>query len=383
MSKKLRFATMALAIAMALAVAGCGGSGSSGGSDKKGNITVAMVNPLSGDAATYGLSHKNGFEMAREEINSAGGIKGQQIEALFHDDAGDPKQAAAGAQKFADQKNIMAVVGSALSSNTLAMVPITDKAKLTHSVVSSSTPKLSGMSKYFFRMAVQDAQIGILMGDLMADKLQSKKVAILYPNNDFGKGLAAVVEKELKSKNVEVVSNQAYLATDKDFSSLLTGIKAAGVDALAVCGTYTDGGLILKQSNELGMTIPVVSGPGFYSPKFIEIAGKAAERAIFLNAYVSSNPDPKVQEFVKKYKAKYGMEPDTFAALGYDQMYVIAKAMEKASEKGKLTRENVRNAMAETNYEGICGTVTFNDKGDWVRPYLYLTVRDGQFVMYQ
>ena len=379
MSKWSRILSVCLAAMLVVVMTGCGKSTSTGG---KSSIVVAMVNPLSGDAATYGLSHKNGFELAREEINKAGGIKGQQIEAVFHDDAGDPKQAAAGAQKFADQKNIVAIVGSALSSNTLAMVPITDKAKLPHSVVSSSTPKLSGISPYFFRMAVQDAQIGILMGDLMAQKLNATKVAILYPNNDFGKGLAAVVESQLKTHNVTVVSNQAYLATDKDYSALLTGIKAQGVDAIAVCGTYTDGGLIVKQANELGIQVPIVSGPGFYSPKFVEIAGKAAERAIFLNAFVSSNPEPNVQTFVKKYKEKYGMEPDTFAALGYDQMYVIAKAIEKAAEKGAVTRENVREAMASTNYAGVTGTVTFNDKGDWVRPYLYLTVRDGQFVVY-
>jgi len=374
-NRYMRLLALLMVVVFMVVAAGCGG-------EKKSSLVVAMVNPLSGDAATYGLSHKNGFELAREEINKAGGIKGQQIEALFHDDAGDPKQAAAGAQKFADQKDVVAIVGSALSSNTLAMVPITDKAKLPHSVVSSSTPKLSGMSKYFFRMAVQDAEIGILMGDLMAQKLKAKNVAILYPNNDFGKGLAGVVEAQLKKQNVNVTSSQAYLVTDKDFSALLTVIKAQNVDALAVCGTYTDGGLIVKQAGELGLTVPVVSGPGFYSPKFVEIAGKASERAIFLNAFVSSNPDPKVQGFVKKYTEKYGSAPDTFAALGYDQMYVIAKAMEKAAEKGAITRENVRDAMAATNYAGITGTVTFNDKGDWVRPYLYLTVKDGQFVMY-
>ena len=379
MSKWSRMLSVVLAIFLVVAATGCGSSTTTGG---KSSIVVAMVNPLSGDAATYGLSHKNGFELAREEINKAGGIKGQQIEALFHDDAGDPKQAAAGAQKFADQKNVVALVGSALSSNTLAMVPITDKAKLSHSVVSSSTPKLSGISPFFFRMAVQDAQIGILMGDLMAQKLKAQKVAILYPNNDFGKGLAGVVEAQLKKHNVAVVSNQAYLATDKDYSALLTGIKAQGVDAIAVCGTYTDGGLITKQANEMGIQVPIVSGPGFYSPKFVEIAGKAAERAIFLNAFVSTNPEPAVQSFVTKYKAKYGMAPDTFAALGYDQMYVLAKAMEKAAEKGQITRESVREAMAATNYKGVTGTVTFNDKGDWVRPYLYLTVKNGEFIVY-
>ena len=376
MSKYSRLVVVMLIIIFAAVAVGCGSSG-------KGKVVIGMVNPLSGDAATYGLSHKNGVELAREEINKAGGVKGQQLDILFHDDAGDPKQAAAGAQKFADQKDVIAIFGSALSSNTLAMVPITAKAKLPHSVVSSSTPKLSGMSPYFFRMAVQDAQIGILMGDLMALKLNAKNVAILYPNNDFGKGLAAVVESQLKKQNTTVTSSQAYLATDKDFSALLTMIKSQGIDALAVCGTYTDGGLITKQAGELGLTVPIVSGPGFYSPRFIDIAGKNAERAIFLNAFVSTNPEPTVQSFVKKYKEKYGAAPDTFAALGYDQMYVLVKAIEKAGEKGPITRENVRDALVVTNYKGITGTVTFDDKGDWVRPYLYLTVKNGEFEVYK
>ena len=342
-------------------------------------LTVAMVNPLTGDAATYGVSHKNGLELAFSEINRAGGVKGQEIELVTHDDAGDPKQAAAGAQKFADQRRVLAITGSCLSSNTLAMVPITDKAKLPHTAVSSSTPKLSGMSRYFFRMAVQDAQVGILMADLLAQKLKAKKVAILYPNNDYGKGLGAAIEGQLKHHGVAVVSNQAYLATDKDFSALLTGIKGSDADALAVAGTYTDGGLITKQIRAMGFTKPIVGGTGFYSPKLVEIADKAAEGVYFLGPFVASNPDPAVQQFVKKYKEKYGIDPDMFAALAYDQGFVLKAAMDKAAEKGAITRENIRDAMAASSYKGITGTVTFDDKGDWVRPYLYITVKDGKF----
>jgi branched-chain amino acid transport system substrate-binding protein len=350
---------------------------------RKGKLTVAMVNPLTGDAATYGVSHKNGLEMAFAEINKAGGVKGQEIELVTYDDAGDPKQAAAGAQKFADQKNVLAVTGSCLSSNTLAMIPITDRARLPHTVVSSSTPKLSGRSKYFFRMAVQDAQVGILMADLLRQKLKVKNVAVLYPNNDYGKGLTAAIVGRLKEFGISVVLNEAYLATDKDYSALLTRINAANVDALALAGTYTDSALITKQARAIGFTKPIVGGTGLYSPQFVEIAGKAAEGAYFLGAFVPTNPDPAVQQFVKKYKEKYGVDPDTFAALAYDQGYVLKAAMDKAAEKGAITRESVHNAMAATSYKGITGTVTFDNQGDWVRPYLYITVKDGRFILAQ
>ena len=350
---------------------------------KKEKLTIAMVNPLTGDAATYGVSHKNGVEMAFAEINKAGGVKGRELELVTYDDAGDPKQSAAGAQKFADQKSVLAITGSCLSSNTLAMVPITDRAHLPHSAVSSSTPKLSGRSRYFFRMAVQDAQVGILMADLLHEKLKVKKVAVLYPNNDYGKGLTEAIERKLKQYGVSVVSSQAYLATDKDYSSLLTRVKAGDVDALALAGTYTDSALITKQARAIGFTKPIVGGTGLYSPQFIEIAGSASEGVYLLGAFVVTNPDPAVQAFVKKYKAQYGAEPDTFAALGYDQGYVLKAALEKAGEKGAITRESVRDAMAATRYKGLTGTVTFNDKGDWVRPYLYITVKSGRFVLAQ
>ena len=380
MSKNLRVVALILAVVFLVVAAGCGGGGAPA-ADKKAKITLAMVNPLTGDAATYGVSHKNGLELALAEINKAGGVKGQQIELLTHDDAGDPKQAAAGAQKFADMKSVVAVVGSCLSSNTLAMVPITDKAKLPHTVVSSSSHKLSGMSKYFFRMAVQDDKVGGLMVDLSQGKFKPKKMALLYLNNDYGKGLLLSIEPQAKKHGITLTSAQTYLANDKDYSALLTKVKAEAPDVLLVGSTYTDGGLIVKQAREMGLMMPIVGPTGLYSPKYMEIAGKAVENTYFLGVFVPTNPDPKVQEFVKKYKEKYGMEPDTFAALAYDQGYVLKDAMEKAAAKGNITRESLREAMAASSYKGITGTVTFDPKGDWVRPYLFVTVKEGKFVV--
>ena len=382
MSKNLRVVALILAVVFLVVAAGCGGGGAPA-ADKKAKITLAMVNPLTGDAATYGVSHKNGLELALAEINKAGGVKGQQIELLTHDDAGDPKQAAAGAQKFADMKSVVAVVGSCLSSNTLAMVPITDKAKLPHTVVSSSSHKLSGMSKYFFRMAVQDDKVGGLMVDLSQGKFKPKKMALLYLNNDYGKGLLLSIEPQAKKHGITLTSAQTYLANDKDYSALLTKVKAEAPDVLLVGSTYTDGGLIVKQAREMGLMMPIVGPTGLYSPKYMEIAGKAVENTYFLGVFVPTNPDPKVQEFVKKYNEKYGMEPDTFAALAYDQGYVLKDALEKAAAKGAVTRENVREAMAGSSFKGVTGTVTFDAKGDWVRPYLFVTVKDGKFVVAQ
>lgn len=381
MSKNLRLLSLVMILMFVVLAAGCGGGSAPASAPKPTKITLAMVNPLTGDAATYGVSHRKGLELALEEINKTGGVKGQQIELLTHDDAGDPKQAAAGAQKFADMKNVVTIVGSCLSSNTLAMVPITDKAKVPHSVVSSSSHRLSGMSKYFFRMAVQDDKVGGLMVDLSQQKFKPKKMALLYLNNDYGKGLLTSTQAQAKKLGIEMSSAQAYLATDKDYSALLTKIKAEAPEVLLVGSTYTDGGLIVKQAREMGLNMPIVGPTGLYSPKYVEIAGKAVANTYFLGVFVPTNPDPKVQDFVKKYKEKYGMDPDTFAALAYDQGYVLKAAMEKAAAKGAVTRESMREAMAASEFKGITGTVTFDSKGDWVRPYLFVTVENGKFVV--
>lgn len=367
-------------------LAGCGGAKKSEGTgaEKKETkpIKIGLVNPLSGNAATYGQSTKNGLELAMAEINQAGGINGRQFELVFEDDAGEPKQAASAAQKLVDQPDIVALQGSALSSSTLAMAPIIEKAKIPHLVVSSSSGKLTGINPYFFRMAVQDDQVGSLIGELMVKGINAKNIAILYPNNDYGKGLSASTEAKVKELGGTVVANVPYLATDKDFQAQLTDIKAKKPDGIALAGTYTDGALITRQAREMGITVPIAGGTGPNSPKFIEIAGKAADGVVFLGVFIPNNPDPKVQDFVTKYKAKYNIEPDQFAALAYDQMYVIADAAKRV-EGGKITRESLTKALKGTSYQGVTGKVAFNEKGDWVRPYLYITVKDGKFELYK
>ena len=350
----------------------------------KTNIKIGMVNPMTGIAATYGQSHLKGMQLLMADINAAGGIDGHQLEIVTYDDAGDPQQAAAGAQKFADDQSIVAMVGSCLSSSTLAMIPIIDKAKLPDLVVSSSAASLEGCSPSFFRMSVQDNKVGGEIGNTIADTLKAKTCVILYPNNDYGKGLEASIRKTLEDKDVKVLQSFSYLATDQDFQAMLTTVKNLKHDAIAFCGTYTDGGLIVKQARQIGITSPFVGGTGPNSPKFIEIGGEAVEGFIFLGSFVPTNPDPKTQDFVSKFKAKFGEEPDNFAALAYDQMKVLQDSITRAmkANNGVVTRDTLREALKSCNVEGVTGIVTFDSENEWTRPYLKIQVKNGQFVVY-
>ena len=380
-----RFCTVVFAIGLIAGLfSGCKGSSDGKPAASKNNIRIGMVNPMTGTAATYGQSHLKGMQLLMADINAAGGINGRQIEIVTYDDAGDPQQAAAGAQKFADDQGIVAMVGSCLSSSTLAMIPIIDKAKLPDLVVSSSAPNLEGCSPSFFRMSVQDNKVGGEIGNTIADTLKAKTCVILYPNNDYGKGLEASTRKTLEGKSVKVLQSFSYLATDQDYQALLTTVMNLKADSIAFCGTYTDGGLIVKQARQVGITSPFVGGTGPNSPKFIEIAGDAAEGFIFLGSFVPTNPDPKTQNFVGKFKTKFGEEPDNFAALAYDQMNVLQDSMKRAmaANNGDLNRTTLAGALKSCNVEGVTGVVTFDSENEWTRPYLKIVVKNGKFEVY-
>ena len=402
---KERYLSAALALAMVLTMAGCSGGGNSStpaksnpttstpaasGSQPSGEITaksdtikIGLVAPLSGNNATYGVKQENGYRLAMDEINANGGIYGAQLVLESYDDAGDPATAASGTQKFADDDEVMVMGGCCLTSCTAAMLPISGDAGLPEMVVSSSAASLLGLSDYFFRMAVQDAQVGPNIARNFKNMGYTKAVA-LYPNNDYGIGLKESFVEEFGNGG-EVLAAIEYQPTDQDFSAILTNVKSMNPDCLVLCGTTSDSSLLIKQARQMGIDAVIMGPPGVYNQNIIDIAGSASEGILAVGAFVANDPDERVQQFVASYKAKYNEVPDHFAALAYDQMYVIAEAAARAMEAndGELTRATMAEGLRASNYDGITGTVTFNEDGEWIRDYLVLTVKDGEYVRYE
>lgn len=347
---------------------------------KQEELRIGMVNPLSGDNALYGLDEERGMKLAFEEINAAGGVNGAKLVLEEYDDQGDPQNAAKGAQKYADDEGIVAVLGSSLTSCTLAMVPIMDDAGLVECVVSSSSPSLANSSDYFFRMAVQDAQVGPQMAKA-ALKKGKKKIEVLYTNNDFGRNLSENLIRYVQENGGELVNSIAYNPADQDFTAILTTVKNDAPEAVMLCGTVTDCSLIIRQMKNLGIETLIVGHTSLYSAKALEIAGDAMEGVCCVSVYISSNPEERVQAFVRKFEEKYGQTPDSFAAMAYDAAYVLANAADYAMRQydGEVTREGMREGMEVTNHVGVTGTVSFTDANEWERDYLTLIVRDGEF----
>lgn len=374
----------AMTAALAVALVGCkkkdgATDGTAGGNAPTGDvIKIGEVGSMTGSEATFGTSTHNGIMLAIDQINAAGGIKGKKLQLISLDDQGKPEEAATAVTKLITQDNVTAILGEVASSRSLAMAPIAQSHKIPMITPSSTNPKVTEQGDYIFRVCFIDPFQGTVMAKFALETLKVKKVAILRDvKNDYSVGLADFFIETFKKAGGEIVIDQSYSAGDMDFKSQLTAIRAKNPEAIYVPGYYTEVGLIGRQARELGIKVPLMGGDGWDSPKLKEIGGKALEGSYFSNHYSEEDQSPTVQEFIKTYKAAYGVIPDGLAAMGYDAAMVLADAMKRAPD---LSAAAIRDAIAATKeYQAVTGVITINEKRDAVKSAVVLKVANSNF----
>jgi branched-chain amino acid transport system substrate-binding protein len=194
---------------------------------------------------------------------------------------------------------------------------------------------------------------------------------------DYCKGLAEFFEQAYKQNGGEVVKEQSYSTGDKDFKAQLTSIKSTKPDAIYVPGYYTEVALIARQAKQLGLKVPLLGGDGWVGDSLITVAGPSIEGSFFSNHYSEEDQSPVIQEFVKKYKDKYGSVPDAMAALGYDSAKILADAIKRA---GTTESAKLRDAIAGTkDFKAVTGTITLDDHRNATKPAVMMTIKDGKF----
>lgn len=346
-----------------------------------GPIKIGEYGSLTGSTATFGDSTKKGIDLAIEEINAAGGVKGRQLEVLVEDDEGKPEAAAAVVQKLIDQDKVVAVLGEVASSRSLAAAPICQRAGVPMITPSSTNPKVTEVGDYIFRVCFIDEFQGKVMAQVAKDELKAATAAILTDQkNDYSVGLAGFFKTYFTAAGGTIVAEESYAEGDKDFNGILTKVKSANPDVIVIPGYYNDVGLIAQQARAQGVNQPLLGGDGWESPKLLEGAGAPAalEGAYYVNHYATTSPKPEIQNFVSKYKAKYGNEPDSIAALAYDACKLLADAMGRApSLKGSDIRDHVASVQA---FPGVCGAITFDANRNPVKPATVLKIADGKAV---
>jgi branched-chain amino acid transport system substrate-binding protein len=378
--KKLAGIFMSFMVAAGV-LAGCNSSASSDG-EKGGTIKIGANLELSGGVASYGQSAKEGIELAIEEINKKG-INGKKLELVTVDNKSDAAEATNGALKLATQDKVVAMIGAATSTNTLAQVQIAQDNKIpliTPTATNATITNKDGkVNDFVFRTCFIDPFQGTVAANFASNDLKVKSAAVLIDSSsDYSKGLAASFKKNFEANGGKIVKEEAYVAKDTDFRATLTNIKSAKPEYIFVPGFYEEVGLIIKQARELGLNVPIMGGDGWDSPKLVEIAGANTLNNTFItNHYSSGDSDKKVQDFVAAFKAKYdGKSPDAFTALGYDTVYFLADAIKRA---GSSDSKKIQKALAETDgLQLVSGKVKLDKNHDPIKAAVILEYKNGE-----
>ncbi|MFZ5470120.1 MAG: ABC transporter substrate-binding protein [Myxococcota bacterium] len=341
-------------------------------------ILLGEVGSLTGSEAAFGISTRDGIDLAIKEANAAGGVKGKKLAVRVYDNQSKPEEAASAITRLITQDKVVLVLGEVASSNSLAMAPKAQEAKVPMVTPSSTNPAVTEVGDYIFRVCFIDPFQGFVMAKFARETLKLNKVAILKDvKSAYSIGLTEVFERKFTEMGGKVVRVEAYSKGDTDFRAQLTTLKKAKPDGIYIPGYYNDVGLIARQAKELGLKSTLMGGDGWDSAKLFELGGSAVEGAYVSNHYSAEDPSPRVQNFIKAYKDAYGTVPDSLAALGYDAAKVSIDALKRA---GDLSGPAVRDALAATKeFPGVAGTITLDEKRNAVKPAVVLKIEDGKF----
>ena len=371
MSKRMLVVLLLLVALVGATFAGCKPAGPS-------TIKIGGIGPVTGEASTFGVSTRNGYEMMIEEWNAKGGVLGKKIELVFADDKGDPTEAATATQKLINEDKVVAIAGTVMSKCSLSMAPICQSSGIPMVSPTSTNPKVTAVGDYIFRACFIDPFQGTVGAMFAYNNLNARKAGVLFDNsNDYTKGLAEYFRDKFTQLGGTIVAFEGHPAGTTDFTPFLTKILAGKPDVIYCSDYYNDDGLMAKQARQLGFTGPFLGGDGWDSPDLVKIGGDAVNNAYFTNHFSKDDQRPEVQDFVKKYTAKYGQAPDALAALGYDAMGIILQAIQNA---GSTDGAKIRDAIKNIEYHGVSGVIKFDENRNPIKSAVIIKIENGQQV---
>lgn len=342
-------------------------------------ILVGGYGALTGSTATFGQSGKKGYVLALEEINGKGGVLGKKLRLVMEDDQGKPEEAQTVVTKLITSDRVVAVLGEAASSRTLAAAPVCQQNGIPLITPSSTNPRVTQVGDYIFRVCFIDPFQGYVMAKFARQSLKINDVAILRDiKNDYSVGLAAEFTQHFQKLGGRIVGDESYSEGDTDFSAQLTGLRSRNPEGIFIPGYYTEVGLIARQARKLNLKVPLFGSDGWDSPKLGEIGGDAINGSYFSSHFALDAPQEIMRTFVKNYGERYNELPDGVAALAYDAMKLLSDAFLRAQSSDP---KKVRDALATTrNFEGVTGRITIDANRNASKPAIILQVKDGKAV---
>jgi branched-chain amino acid transport system substrate-binding protein len=339
------------------------------------DVLIGAAGPLTGANAYIGDQAQQGVEMAVADLNARGGVLGQQVRLIIVDDACDPGQAAAAAQKLVGER-ILFVVGHLCSGASIAAAEIYERAGIIMISPGSTNPAFTEQGRTnVFRVCGRDDQQGAIAAAHLADYWRDKKIAILHDGSTYGKGLADATKLELNRLGVRETLYEPYTPGLSDYSDLARKLIAAGIEVAYVGGYYQEIALLIREAREQGSELQLVSGDAIATEGFWQVAGPAAEGTQF-----TFFPDPRLSpaagEVVERFR-KNGFEPEGYTLGSYAAVQVWAQAAERV---GATEPKSVIAALHASEFDTVLGKIGFDEKGDVRQPaFVWYLWRDGKY----
>jgi branched-chain amino acid transport system substrate-binding protein len=326
-------------------------------------IKVGIVLPLTGDQAKFGEIEKQSFDLALEEINKAGGVKGKKLAFLVEDDTGRPEVGRSVAEKLITKDKVVMLSGGYSSSVTAAVAGVAQQNRMPFLINTGSADDITEKGfDYVFRLNPAASEYSAAVEDFLTTVVKPKTVAILYENSKFGTSSAKAFTESCEKLGIKVVLNEGYEHGGIDYKPLLIKVKQANPDVLYMVSYLMDAALLMRQSRELKLTPKVFIGgaAGFTLPEFPQNAGQAAENVISATLWHETLPLPGAMDYFKKFKAKFNKDTEYHGAEAYAAAYVIADVLKRAKSLGA---DDIKQALKETDMMTVFGPVKFISYG--------------------
>lgn len=319
-----------------------------------------------------------GIDLAVQEINSSGGIKGKRIRLLKEDDGSELVKGMAIAESFAENKAIQAVIGHDNSFISIPASTIYNNAGIVMLSPASTAPDLTKNDyKYIFRNIPSDDEIARQLALYLAEQGYQRMV-IYYSDDSYGNGLANFFEDHAKTQGITIVDRFNYYTNLEDLRRLNNRWQAYGVDGIFIARTLPEGGQLIFDAGQLGIKLPFIAGDALDSPLLSEIGGKFAEGTVIGSVFNPYIDRPEVKRFVTDFLAEYQAEPSSDTALGYDAVKMLATAIEKSDLHNRSSV--AKELMNLGKWPGVTGIHEFNEKGDDIGDLVVLKkLKNGKF----
>ena len=332
-------------------------------------IRIGLSAPLTTAFAEDGKWMRQGAELAIKEINAAGGIKGRPLQLFVEDDQGpNPTAAANAATKLISEDKVLAIVGPHFTPGILAVEPLLKQYHVPAFSGATGPVVTAQGNPYVFRVRLNDNVGARLLVRYAVEKLHWTDIGIDYVNTAFGQGGLGALKAALAEMHIQPKMVQTHLDSTKDFTPQLLAFKSAGVKNLFIWTDDQPMGLINKQIKTLGLSFGIAGNAGLTLPNVIALAGDAVNGAYSIGEFIADNPDPVVREWVKRYHAAYGADPELYGSVYYDATKILGDAMQRATA---IDGAAIQEALTKTrSFRGVVTTYTWSPGGDMVHSAL-------------